>query len=89
VIDMPINPDDVIGRIGRVITARRIALFMNQSEFAKRSGFNRSYLSSLESGNRNISVKTLQTLANALSIPAWKIYYLAEMSQKSNRKKNV
>jgi transcriptional regulator with XRE-family HTH domain len=86
VIDMPTNPDDVIGRMGRVIAVRRIELGMNQSEFAQRSGINRCYLNGVESGNRNLSVRTIQTLANALDIPAWKIYYMAEMAKKSIRK---
>lgn len=53
--------------IGARIKNRRIALGMSQTELAKKLGYsNKSMISLVESGKRDLNMSQLYTLANAL-----------------------
>jgi transcriptional regulator with XRE-family HTH domain len=54
--------------LGNNIKKRRQKLQMTQSDLAVRSGLHRSYLAGIESGKRNVSLKTIQKLAQALEM---------------------
>ncbi len=49
--------------------ARSIAN-ISQQELAKRASLNRSYISLIESGDRNATTETLEKIAEAMEIPA-------------------
>lgn len=56
-------------KLGQKIRQRRIELGLTQEELATNSGLNRSYISEVESGKRNISLNNIEKIAHALKIP--------------------
>ncbi|WP_307509700.1 helix-turn-helix domain-containing protein [Brevundimonas vesicularis] len=59
---------DLVIRLGRNVRALRTASGISQEELAFRANMKRSYLSDLERGTRNPSVRALGRLAEALSV---------------------
>ena len=55
-------------RLGISVKNWRNRLGISQVELAKRSGFHRSYISDVERGSRNISLKSIEKLSEALGI---------------------
>jgi transcriptional regulator with XRE-family HTH domain len=51
---------------GRNLKRLRLAAGLSQEELAARAGLHRTYISSVEGGNRNISLENIFALANAL-----------------------
>lgn len=64
--------------LGTVIRTRRAKLGYSQESFADAVGLHRTYVGSIERGERNISVKNLLAIAEALSIPLSTLIALAE-----------
>jgi transcriptional regulator with XRE-family HTH domain len=54
--------------IGRNMRKLRKRLGISQEELAALSGLHRTYIGGIERGERNITVKTLQIIANALKV---------------------
>jgi transcriptional regulator with XRE-family HTH domain len=54
--------------IGRAIRRRREELGLSQESFAARCDLHRTYITSVETGRRNVSVDTLSKVAAALSV---------------------
>jgi transcriptional regulator with XRE-family HTH domain len=61
---------DVVQLLGRNVRERRTKLGLSQEEVAFRAGMKRSYLSDLERGVRNPTVRALGRLAVALELDA-------------------
>lgn len=61
--------DDLVLRFGRTVRGLRVEIGLTQEELAFRSGMKRSYLSDLERGARNPTLRALGRLAAALDIP--------------------
>ncbi|RZJ42882.1 MAG: XRE family transcriptional regulator, partial [Brevundimonas sp.] len=59
---------DVVLLFGRNVRALRVRAGLSQEELAFRAGMKRTYLSDLERGTRNPSVRALGRLADALSV---------------------
>ena len=59
---------DIAARFGRRVKTLRDARRITQEEFAARSGLNRTYLSDVERGARNISLYNIEVIAKTLSI---------------------
>jgi transcriptional regulator with XRE-family HTH domain len=55
---------------GDRLRAFRLKAGLSQEELADRSGLHRTYVSSVERGQRNISLATIHSLADALGIDA-------------------
>ncbi len=53
-------------KIGKRIKELRGIQGISQEELSFRSGVHRTYIASLEVGNRNISISTLEKITNAL-----------------------
>lgn len=60
----------VLGRNIRTLRKRR---GLSQEELALEADMKRSYVSDLERGTRNPSVKAVGRLANALGVEAWQL----------------
>lgn len=64
---------DVVQRLGVKVRERRTALGLSQEELAFEAGMKRSYLSDLERGVRNPTVRALGRLATALRLEPWEL----------------
>ncbi|MDP3406311.1 MAG: helix-turn-helix transcriptional regulator [Brevundimonas sp.] len=59
---------DVVTRLGKRVRYLRTEAGLSQEELAFRAGMKRSYLSDLERGTRNPTVRALGRLAQALTV---------------------
>jgi transcriptional regulator with XRE-family HTH domain len=67
------HPDetrDILARNVRLLRAERA---LSQEALAFESGINRTYLSDIERGVRNVSIDNLSRLATALGVPVWQL----------------
>ena len=69
-------------RLGISVKNWRTRLKIPQDDLARRAGFHRSYISDIERGSRNISLKSIEKLADALGIS---VPPTAEIIRKANR----
>lgn len=67
-------------RLGRLVALKRAELGLTQEALASRVGLHRTYICDVERGARNLSLRTFQSLAAGLEIPAWKLLYEMEDS---------
>lgn len=70
---MPDYDDQLRARLqelGRRIRDERRRLGLSQEELANRAGLHRTYIGSLERGERNISIASLYTVATVVAVPA-------------------
>lgn len=65
------------------VQERRENLGLSQEELASRAGLHRTYISDIERGSRNLSLKSLSRLADALEIPLSTLVYFAEVKAAS------
>lgn len=61
---------DLVAQLGRNVRILRRAAGQSQEDLAFAAGMKRSYLSDLERGTRNPSVRAVGRLAEALGVPA-------------------
>lgn len=59
---------DLQRRLGRNVRAIRHARGFSQEDFADQLGFHRTYLGSIERGERNLSLRSLEVLGELLEI---------------------
>lgn len=52
----------------------RIELGLSQEAFAEKCGLHRTYISSVERCQRNISIENIQRIAEALEIDTYKLF---------------
>ena len=57
----------LLASLGRVIRERRESMNITQEELAELTDFDRTYISLVERGKRNLSVLNLQVIASALN----------------------
>lgn len=69
---------DLVQLLGQNVRAHRKARGMSQEQLALDAGMKRAYLSDLERGTRNPSIRALERLALALGVEP------AELVRKSN-----
>lgn len=68
---MPADPLAV--RLGRAVRKLRAARGISQEGLAERSGLHRTYVGAVERGERNITVRSLERMAQALDTRASKL----------------
>lgn len=57
-------------RVGERVRAHRVRLGLSQEALADRADLHRTYIGSVERGQRNLSLSNLFALADALGVPA-------------------
>jgi transcriptional regulator with XRE-family HTH domain len=62
-------PDDVLVRFGLRVREVRHGKGISQERLAELAGLHRTYVSSLERGQRNVSLVNIDRLARALGVP--------------------
>lgn len=62
-----------IAKIGRGIRRARNAKKLTQDELAAATGIDRSYLSELENGKKNISIDVFMRLSDSLDVKPYKL----------------
>lgn len=55
-------------RVGRNVRAHRSELQLSQEAFADRIGYDRTYVGGLERGERNLTLDTLEAVAERLGV---------------------
>ena len=63
---------------GTVVRQLRLARSESQDEFAHRTGLHRTYIGSLERGERNVSLANMDRIARALGVPIAQLLERAE-----------
>ncbi len=70
--------DAYCAAFGAAVRSRREHLGLNQEELAHRADLDRTYVSGIERGRRNPTLRILGRLAKALGTPASKLLAAAE-----------
>ena len=55
-------------RVAANLKSLRLSLGLSQEEFAHRAGVHRTYVGSVERGERNVSIDTIERFASALRV---------------------
>lgn len=61
-------PSDFLISFGAVVKTKRLSLGFSQEELADRSGLHRTYITDIERGARNITLKNVKRISEALQI---------------------
>ena len=69
---------------GSHLQSLRKKIGLSQEETADRAGIHVTYLSGIERGHRNPSIRNVRRLAKALGIPTKELFYFKEPSEKPN-----
>lgn len=64
------HDDEVLGEFGRRIRRTRQEAGLSQEELAHRAGLHRTYIGSVERGERNIGLLNIAMLATVLQVDA-------------------
>ena len=75
-----IKGNTLLEAVCKAVHDRREALGISQEELASRAGLHRTYISDIERGARNPSLKTLSRLADGLEMSASQLIKLGELS---------
>ena len=59
---------EILVRFGKRLREKRTELGLSQEAFADKCGLDRTYISGIERGKRNVSLLNIGTIANALGI---------------------
>jgi len=62
------NDADVLARFGLRVRQLRKELDYSQEAFAARCGLDRTYLGGIERGERNLSLRNIEVIAQALGV---------------------
>lgn len=63
-----VSRNEITVRLGRRVRERREALGLSQEAFAAKCGLDRTYVSGIERGKRNVSVRNLEIVARGLGV---------------------
>ena len=66
---------------GLRIKQLRLSLGISQEELGALSNLDRTYISGIERGKRNISLKNILQIASALGVPALELFNIPEFKE--------
>ena len=66
-------------RFARLLKAERLARGISQEALAELAGLHRTYVGSVERGERNVAVDNMEALANALGVDISELLYPANI----------
>jgi transcriptional regulator with XRE-family HTH domain len=72
---------------GKAVRAYRDKAKLSQEELAHRSGLHRTYVGSVERGERNLSLKNIHVLAASLGTTPARLLTVAERIQRYGKKR--
>lgn len=73
---------DIIKTFGINLRRYRIERGYSQEKFAELCGLHRTYISDIECFQRNVSLESVQKIADALKIETYKLFILGEENEK-------
>ena len=76
---MTINEQKAQNQLGNAIREKRKELGYSQESFADACNVHRTYIGSIERGERNISLKNILSIASALTIKSSELLSLAKL----------
>lgn len=79
---------DVLSKFGARVRSLRNKKGLSQEKLAELANLHRTYISSVELGARNISLKNIQALAKALDVPIEELFKQGETRSGSRREPN-
>ncbi len=65
---------DIIKVFSSNVRKNRLSLGISQEKLAENCGLHRTYISSVERSQRNVSLENVQKIANALGIDVYKLF---------------
>lgn|GEM_PF-637293 len=71
---------------GNAVRKRRQEMGLSQEDFADKAGIHRTYVSSIELGKVQVSIRIAAQLADALEVPLSVLWRDIEQGQSGNRK---
>lgn len=82
------SQSDINQRFGRAVRRRRRELDLSQEELAERAELHRTYVSSIERGERNPSLENIEKLAKALDTSITRLFtdYGVEVEDEPERR---
>jgi transcriptional regulator with XRE-family HTH domain len=72
---------------GNAVRKRRKELGLSQEDFADKAGIHRTYVSSIELGKVQVSIRIAAQLAEALELPLSELWRDIEQDQPASRKR--
>jgi transcriptional regulator with XRE-family HTH domain len=60
--------NDICARFGQAIRKRRMEMGLSQEALAERATLHRTYIADIERGRRNVSLRNVEKLAQALDL---------------------
>ncbi|MBY0551247.1 MAG: helix-turn-helix domain-containing protein [Candidatus Obscuribacterales bacterium] len=85
----PTTPEKTLAALCTVLQEQRKSLGITQLELAQEAGMQRSYISDVEQGARNLSVKNLCRIAAALDLSLSELVSRAEGKLTAGARKRV
>jgi transcriptional regulator with XRE-family HTH domain len=64
---------DILERFGRRVREKRTACGLSQEKFAAKCDLDRTYMSGIERGKRNVSLRNIEIIAKALGMTKSKL----------------
>lgn len=80
---------DITPYIGTAFRQLRERAEISQEELAFRAGLDRTYVSGIERGRRNPSVRSMQRIAEQLDVSLDRVFVLARQLAEKGRKKGT
>jgi len=77
---------DIETAFGLTLRKLRLAKKLTQEQLGFEAGLRRTYISSLELGEKQPSLQTLEKISTALDISISKLFQIIEIEQKNNKK---